>query len=351
MKQIDECHGGPGRSHGYAAGFKAAAGGRSSAPSVPTRRRRSSSPQGPTPSASSARGRRSGWPRPICSPTAVRWSGAPWRMPCGAARLPRRRRLSPHLRYDPAALGHLATQCPRLLPPRSGPTGQAGYRKRPAVPRRCPEPVPGGTGGEARCDDHRRRPPGGHRPHQSHPGGADADRRAQGDRPEIMKGSDFYALVRAAMIMDRSPDGLPPRGDRGGAGDRTAPASGRFRPPEKRLILSGGVCNHPDIYTIVEEAGGAVVGDDLCTGARCVQRPHRREGRPIAAIAARYRERVVCPAKHRGSRSGRRTSFGWPGKSGPGGDLLTSQILRSPCFRLPLSQGGPGKGGDSQHGR
>ncbi|MBU4120784.1 MAG: 2-hydroxyacyl-CoA dehydratase family protein [Proteobacteria bacterium] len=44
-------------------------------------------------------------------------------------------------------------------------------------------------------------------------------------------------------------------------------------PPKKRIVLSGGVCNHPDIYTIVEEAGGAVVGDDLCTGFRFFKAP------------------------------------------------------------------------------
>jgi benzoyl-CoA reductase/2-hydroxyglutaryl-CoA dehydratase subunit BcrC/BadD/HgdB len=76
----------------------------------------------------------------------------------------------------------------------------------------------------------------------------------------------------------------------------TAPAG----PAKKRVVLSGGICNHPDIYTIVEEAGGAIVGDDLCTGSRYFGGRIDEAAEPIAAIAERYRERVVCPAKHSG---------------------------------------------------
>ena len=117
------------------------------------------------------------------------------------------------------------------------------------------------------------------------------------DRPGILKGSDLSALVRAAMIMDRSRAAIlleevvdqleRARGDRPG-------------PERKRVILSGGVCNQPDIYTVIEEAGGVVVGDDLCTGSRSFTGLIDETADPVEAIAARYRERVVCPAKHRG---------------------------------------------------
>ncbi|MHB9097897.1 MAG: 2-hydroxyacyl-CoA dehydratase subunit D [Syntrophales bacterium] len=125
------------------------------------------------------------------------------------------------------------------------------------------------------------------------------------DRPGIMKGSDLHALVRCAMIMDRvrmaslieeTAAVLETKNAEQSGGGPTA-VSG---PPKKRLIVSGGVCNHPDIYTIIEEAGGAVVGDDLCTGARWFSGLIDEKAEPIAAIAERYRERVVCPAKHRG---------------------------------------------------
>jgi benzoyl-CoA reductase subunit C len=117
------------------------------------------------------------------------------------------------------------------------------------------------------------------------------------DWPEILKESDLYALVRAAMVMDRGrladllEEVAVELAQRGGW------AAG---PPKKRIVLSGGVCNHPDIYTIVEEAGGAVVGDDLCTGFRYFSSAIDEKADPVTAIAGRYLERVVCPAKHRG---------------------------------------------------
>jgi bzd-type benzoyl-CoA reductase N subunit len=120
----------------------------------------------------------------------------------------------------------------------------------------------------------------------------------KGERPEILKGSDLYALVRAAMIMDRTRaasllEEVAGKLERKGATETAAE-------PKKRIFLSGGVCNHPDIYTIIEEAGGAVVGDDFCTGSRYFSGLIDEKTDPVTAIADRYLERVVCPAKHRG---------------------------------------------------
>jgi len=125
------------------------------------------------------------------------------------------------------------------------------------------------------------------------------------ERPEILNGSDLYALVRAAMIMDRTRAaslleevaaelaGKAKASEVKGEGAVSGPA-------RKRIFLSGGVCNHPDIFTIIEEAGGVVVGDDLCTGSRYFRGLIDEKADPVTAIAGRYLERVVCPAKHRG---------------------------------------------------
>jgi benzoyl-CoA reductase/2-hydroxyglutaryl-CoA dehydratase subunit BcrC/BadD/HgdB len=51
---------------------------------------------------------------------------------------------------------------------------------------------------------------------------------------------------------------------------------------------------------MIEEAGGLVVGDDLCTGSRSFSGLIDTAAAPLIGIAGRYRERVVCPAKHRG---------------------------------------------------
>ena len=120
----------------------------------------------------------------------------------------------------------------------------------------------------------------------------------KGERPEILKGSDLYALVRAAMIMDRTR--AASLLEEVVAAMEKKSVSDVAVWPKKRIVLSGGVCNHPDIYTIIEEAGGAVVGDDLCTGSRYFSGLIDEKADPVKAIAGRILTRVVCPAKHRG---------------------------------------------------
>ncbi len=116
------------------------------------------------------------------------------------------------------------------------------------------------------------------------------------DRPGTIAGSDIHAIARASMIMDRN-DFL----------NRLAPVvdtlERRIEPESvaaKRIFLSGGVCNLPDIYGIIESAGGAVVGDDLCTGSRGLTGLADVGGDPMDAIADRYARRAICPAKHAG---------------------------------------------------
>jgi benzoyl-CoA reductase subunit C len=115
------------------------------------------------------------------------------------------------------------------------------------------------------------------------------------DRPGIISGSDLFAIVRASMVMDRGAflnvltrivEGLE---------TASAPSA-----PGRRIFLSGGVCNLPDIYATIEAAGGIVVGDDLCTGSRGLTGLVEAGTNPIQAIADRYLTRAICPAKHAG---------------------------------------------------
>ena len=115
------------------------------------------------------------------------------------------------------------------------------------------------------------------------------------DRPEAIPGSDVHAMVRASMVMDRRDflDNLTRVVD-------SLERRSADNPAVKRIFLSGGVCNLPDIYGIIESAGGCVVGDDLCTGSRGLTGLIDTDKDPIAAIAERYAQRAVCPAKHSG---------------------------------------------------
>jgi len=119
-----------------------------------------------------------------------------------------------------------------------------------------------------------------------------------GERPEILEGSDYHALVRAAMIMDRTRAASLLEEVVAEVKKKSVSMAAAW--PKKRIVLSGGVCNHPDIYTIIGEAGGAVVGDDLCTGSRWFSGLVDEGSDPVEAIAGRCLDRIVCPAKHRG---------------------------------------------------
>jgi bzd-type benzoyl-CoA reductase N subunit len=115
------------------------------------------------------------------------------------------------------------------------------------------------------------------------------------ERPGIISGSDVHAIVRASMVMARRAflDCLT-RVEEHLEGQEPAPSAG------KRIFLSGGVCNLPDVYGNIEAAGGRVVADDLCTGSRGLTGRIDTAEDPIAAIAERYARRAICPAKHSG---------------------------------------------------
>ncbi|MBI5593422.1 MAG: 2-hydroxyacyl-CoA dehydratase [Deltaproteobacteria bacterium] len=114
--------------------------------------------------------------------------------------------------------------------------------------------------------------------------------------PRLINGSDFHAIVQASMWMDRN-DFCKILSDIVGFFTEQA-TDASFQ--GKRIVLSGGVCNVPDIYPAIEAAGAAVVGEDVCTGDRFFQGSIRMQGDMVENIARRYIDRIVCPAKHHG---------------------------------------------------
>lgn len=113
--------------------------------------------------------------------------------------------------------------------------------------------------------------------------------------PDILGHSAVYHTMKAAMVMDRNELALDLENliESLGNIETEIKESGR-----KRIMLSGGICNHPDIHAIIDEAGGDVVWDDLCTGLRYVTGRIEESGDPLEAIARRYSSRMTCPAKH-----------------------------------------------------
>lgn len=117
------------------------------------------------------------------------------------------------------------------------------------------------------------------------------------ENPNVIKGSDVYAIVRSSMMTDRK---LLKEKLSAVVADLETKKKDTTTYEGKRLVLAGGVCTHPDMYHMIEEAGGAVVWDDFCTGSRYFEGMLNVNEEPITAIAVRYFNRIICPAKHAG---------------------------------------------------
>ena len=116
------------------------------------------------------------------------------------------------------------------------------------------------------------------------------------EQPGIISGKELFTLIKASMIMERTAlaEHL----------EALAGALEAVEPPQtspRRLILSGSVCDMPDLYTLIEDAGGTVVGDDLCSGQRWFEGIIPQDLPPMEGLTARYADRVICPAKHSGT--------------------------------------------------
>lgn len=111
--------------------------------------------------------------------------------------------------------------------------------------------------------------------------------------PAIIKDKDLFTIVKAAMVMDRKTLALKL--------DQLVAAMESASPRKstaKRILLSGSVCDMPDLYTLIHKAGGTLVGDDLCSGQRWFEGLIPEDLPPMEGLIDRYANRLVCPAKH-----------------------------------------------------
>ena len=65
-----------------------------------------------------------------------------------------------------------------------------------------------------------------------------------------------------------------------------------------RLHISGSISVDPSFYTLIDQAGGLVVSDDLCTGSRYFWDRVETDEDPLVAIKNRYLSRISCPSKY-----------------------------------------------------
>lgn len=65
-----------------------------------------------------------------------------------------------------------------------------------------------------------------------------------------------------------------------------------------RILISGSVIYDPEVLRMIENSGGLVVTDDLCTGTRYFWDLVKTNSPPLNGIADRYYERIPCPCNY-----------------------------------------------------
>ncbi len=65
------------------------------------------------------------------------------------------------------------------------------------------------------------------------------------------------------------------------------------------ILISGSLVEDPRAFTILEEVGGRVVSDDLCTGFRHFHPPDGEGNGAIERLIDRYMKRFPCPSRTR----------------------------------------------------
>ena len=114
------------------------------------------------------------------------------------------------------------------------------------------------------------------------------------ENPGVIKGGDLYAIIKGSMVMDRNELALLLPKIVSKLENCEA-----LKNDSKRIVFSGSVCDLPDIYSMIEDAKGVVIADDLCTGLRSYDHLMAEDTDPMEALVSRYFDRIICPAKHK----------------------------------------------------
>jgi benzoyl-CoA reductase subunit C len=108
-------------------------------------------------------------------------------------------------------------------------------------------------------------------------------------------GGDFARMIRAGYLMDRQRylelltdlmDALPEKTEE----------SQNLVP----IFLAGNMTHSDSYFSLIEEAGAMVVGDDFCSGARFLRLMVPEDIDPIEGLTNRYFTSFLCPTKHKG---------------------------------------------------
>jgi bzd-type benzoyl-CoA reductase N subunit len=119
----------------------------------------------------------------------------------------------------------------------------------------------------------------------------------QRNQPRCLSGKEMLATVLASFLM-RKRDHQELLEQLLSEADRAWRAAGQAGDNRPRVFVAGSVCQSIDYVSAIEEAGCAVAGDDLCTGARAFLVEPAADGDPLDCLARAYLARKPCPAKY-----------------------------------------------------
>ncbi|MGD1995077.1 MAG: 2-hydroxyacyl-CoA dehydratase family protein [Anaerolineae bacterium] len=111
-----------------------------------------------------------------------------------------------------------------------------------------------------------------------------------------MSASHFYAVLDAVQVMPRE-TANPLLSE---LATEIEMAAVPVRTSGPRLFLVGAVVDEPRLLELIDELGGRVTGDDLCSGSRHFRDRIGTQGEPLANLADYYLRRPPCPTKLHG---------------------------------------------------
>lgn len=122
------------------------------------------------------------------------------------------------------------------------------------------------------------------------------------ERPELLRTSELYALMRAGCF-------LPVETHNAWLREALVELGGRIRKPRDsiRVVIEGAFCEQPplDLLKLMEEAGCYVVDDDFMLGRRWFTEDIPVHGDPMGALAESYLDRAVYSSVRHDSRKPR----------------------------------------------
>lgn len=112
------------------------------------------------------------------------------------------------------------------------------------------------------------------------------------EHPPRLSGTESLLLTLSSMLM--------PKEEHNRAIERVlssleAPSSLAGGHAGPRLLVSASVLDDTELMEAIEEAGGTVVCDDVCTGIRYFWGEAAEDGDPLEALADRYLQKLPCP--------------------------------------------------------